>query len=380
MPLNIIRNNIVKVSADAIVNTANPEVAVGAGVDQTIYEAAGFEELLAERAKIGPMRPGQAAATPAFALDAKYIIHTVGPVWCGGDFGEREAVASCYRKSLQLADELKCESIAFPLISTGTYGFPKDQALKIAISEISDFLFTHEMMVYLVVYDREAFVISGKAFSDIRSYIEEEDVKRTYGSGMSGTYYNTTITEGYSRRRRDMDREYLEESRRRRDLDKERLERFRRRREEVKRRREQNVAEEQTMYPGAGAGYSKSLDELLNEETESFQDMLFRIIDRKGLKDPEVYKKANLDRKLFSKIRSSKKYLPQKKTVLALAIALELNMDETLDLMRRAGITLNPNNRFDKIVAYCIRHKIYNIYEINTYLFEYDEPTLGADS
>ena len=171
-----------------------------------------------------------------------------------------------------------------------------------------------------------------------------------------------------------MDREYLEESRRRRDLDKERLERFRRRREEVKRRREQNVAEEQTMYPGAGAGYSKSLDELLNEETESFQDMLFRIIDRKGLKDPEVYKKANLDRKLFSKIRSSKKYLPQKKTVLALAIALELNMDETLDLMRRAGITLNPNNRFDKIVAYCIRHKIYNIYEINTYLFEYDSP------
>ena len=126
MPLNIIRNNIVKVSADAIVNTANPEVAVGAGVDQTIYEAAGFEELLAERAKIGPMRPGQAAATPAFALDAKYIIHTVGPVWCGGDFGEREAVASCYRRSLQLADELKCESIAFPLISTGTYGFPKE--------------------------------------------------------------------------------------------------------------------------------------------------------------------------------------------------------------------------------------------------------------
>ena len=128
MPLNIIRNDISKVSADAIVNTANPQVAIGYGVDQSIYEAAGAEQLLAERAKIGPMRPGQAAATPAFALDAKYIIHTVGPVWEGGGYGEREAVASCYKESLRIAEELHCESIAFPLISTGIYGFPKEEA------------------------------------------------------------------------------------------------------------------------------------------------------------------------------------------------------------------------------------------------------------
>ena len=177
MPLNIIRNDISKVKADAIVNTANANVAVGAGVDQAIYEAAGFDELLAERAKIGPMKPGQAAATPAFALDAKYIIHTIGPAWQGGNYHERETVASCYRESLRIADELHCESVAFPLISTGTFGFPKDEALRIAVNEISSFLFTHDMTVHMVVYDKEAFVISGKAFPDIKEFIEEEDVK-----------------------------------------------------------------------------------------------------------------------------------------------------------------------------------------------------------
>ena len=177
MPLNIIRADITKVKADAIVNTANPMVAIGAGVDQAIYDAAGAEQLLAERAKIGPMKPGQAAATPAFGLDAKYIIHTIGPAWEGGKYGEYDAVASCYKESLKIADELHCESIAFPLISTGTLGFPKDKALKIAINEISSFLFEHDMKVYMVVYDKEAFVISGKAFAGVRTYIEERDVK-----------------------------------------------------------------------------------------------------------------------------------------------------------------------------------------------------------
>ena len=184
MPFNIIRNDISKVKADAIVNTANANVAVGAGVDQAIYEAAGFDELLAERAKIGPMKPGQAAATPAFALDAKYIIHTVGPAWQGGNYQEREKVASCYRESLRIADELHCESVAFPLISTGTFGFPKDEALRIAVNEISSFLFTHDMTVYMVVYDKEAFVISGKAFPDIKEFIDEEDVKPPESSYM----------------------------------------------------------------------------------------------------------------------------------------------------------------------------------------------------
>ena len=431
MPLHIIRNDISRVSADAIVNTANPQVAVGAGVDQAIYEAAGWPQLLAEREKIGPMQPGQAAATPAFALDAKYIIHTVGPVWRGGDYGEREAVASCYRQSLKLAGELECESIAFPLISTGTYGFPKDEALRIAIDEISAFLFTHDMTVYMVVYDREAFVISSKAFSDIQSYIEERDViqrrKDKWRRRREEAYYGSTI-------RRE---EYPESSGREEEheqvgmnvvpglepenqnvvpglepaiiSEEEELELAIM--SEAAEPEPVSLSEEELDYfeefipteeepplptaPKASMSYSSAyipvekkkrtgffkkdtlnLGELLNRNTETFQQMLFRHIDRKGMKDPEVYKKANIDRKLFSKIRSNADYVPSKKTVLALAVALELNMDETIDLLQRAGLALSPSNRFDLIVGYCISHKIYNIFEINTYLFEYDEPLL----
>lgn len=344
MPLNIIRNDITRVSADAIVNTANPQVAVGAGVDRAIYEAAGKEKLLAERAKIGPMRPGQAAVTPAFALSARYIIHTVGPVWQGGGFGERESVASCYRQSLRLADELGCESVVFPLISTGTYGFPKAEALKIAISEISSFLFDHDMTVYMVVYSRDAFVISSKAFSDIKCYIEDKDVKPPEPSA---------YVSGRRRRVADLHQEPVYG----------------------------NVSYLNAPLPVADMDedfYEGDLEDVLSQETETFQQMLFRIIDRKGMTDPQVYKKANLDRKLFSKIRSSETYLPKKKTVLALAIALELNMDETMDLLSRAGLALNPGSRFDLIVGYCITHGIYNIFDINTYLFEYDQPLLGA--
>lgn len=344
MPLNIIRNDITRVSADAIVNTANPQVAVGAGVDRAIYEAAGKEKLLAERAKIGPMRPGQAAVTPAFALSARYIIHTVGPVWQGGGFGERESVASCYRQSLKLADELGCESVAFPLISTGTYGFPKAEALRIAISEISSFLFDHDMTVNMVVYSRDAFVISSKAFSDIKCYIEDKDVKPPEPSA---------YVSGRRRRVADLHQEPVYG----------------------------NVSYLNAPLPVADRDedfYEGDLEDVLSQETETFQQMLFRIIDRKGMTDPQVYKKANLDRKLFSKIRSNETYLPKKKTVLALAIALELNMDETMDLLSRAGLALNPGSRFDLIVGYCITHGIYNIFDINTYLFEYDQPLLGA--
>lgn len=429
MPLHIIRNDISRVSADAIVNTANPQVAVGAGVDQAIYEAAGWPQLLAEREKIGPMQPGQAAATPAFALDAKYIIHTVGPVWRGGDFGEREAVASCYRQSLKLAGELECESIAFPLISTGTYGFPKDEALRIAIDEISSFLFTHDMTVYMVVYDREAFVISSKAFSDIQSYIEEQDVKKRrhhdWRRRREGLYGSTIRREEYPESSR-REEKYPESSGREEEHEQVGMNvvpglepAFMSEEEELElaimseaaEPEPVSLSEEELDYfeefipteeepplptaPKASMSYSSAyipvekkkrtgffkkdtlnLGELLNRNTETFQQMLFRHIDRKGMKDPEVYKKANIDRKLFSKIRSNADYVPSKKTVLALAVALELNMDETIDLLQRAGLALSPSNRFDLIVGYCISHKIYNIFEINTYLFEYDEPLL----
>lgn len=385
MPLNIIRNDISKVKADAIVNTANPNVAIGAGVDQTIYEAAGAEQLLAERAKIGPMKPGQAAYTPAFNLDAKYIIHTIGPAWEGGKYGEYQAVASCYKESLKIADELGCESVAFPLISTGTLGFPKDKALKIAVDEISRFLLEHDMKVYMVVYDKESFVISGKNYAGIRTYIEERDVHPTVSSqARRGTILGHSLRHS----RKDVAasipyreefpaamKESIEEDAWVSDISMpDNL---------VEEAMKEVMVEAEEMAPVASysmpvAGGFGDLPSKPGEivPSESFHDMLFRHIDRKDLDDPEVYHRANLDRKLFSKIRNPH-YTPSKKTALALAIALELNLDETIDLLSRAGYALSPASLFDLIVVYCIEHKIYDIYEVNLILFDYTEQYLS---
>ena len=377
MPLNIIRADITNVKADAIVNTANPLVAIGAGVDRAIYEAAGAEQLLAERAKIGMMKPGQAAATPAFNLDAKYIIHTIGPAWEGGKYGEYDAVASCYKESLRIADELKCESIAFPLISTGTLGFPKDKALKIAINEISSFLFEHDMKVYMVVYDKEAFVISGKAFAGVRTYIEEQDVKApTYGTTYRARRNRDLIYHkagGHVSKKADVDigpvEEMFEASK------------------ETDEFTEDDVVLEMSVAPEASysmlhtADYSDmsgKLEDILKGRGDTFQQMLLNHIDRRGLKDSDVYHKANISRKLFSKIRSNEYYTPSKKTALAFAIALELNLDETLDLIGSAGYTLSDASIFDLIIKYCIIHKIYDIFEINNYLFKYTDQVLAV--
>ena len=339
MPFEIIRNDITKVRADAVVNTANPHVAVGSGVDRAIYEAAGRDALLAERAVIGELRPGECAATPAFELPAKYIIHTVGPAWEGGSSGEIETLARCYRGCLEKAEELKCGSVAFPLISSGTYGFPKDAALKTAVSEISSFLFGSDMTVYLVVYNKEAFEISGKVFSGVKSYIEESEIRAPERSRNVYFPEGSSVFCGASAPKRKAG-----------------------------------------ILPSIGSfrRSSKSIDDVIKEKDETFQQYLFRIIDRKGLTDPEVYKKANIDRKHFSKIRGNVDYNPSRKTALALAVALELNLDETRDLLLKAGLALTHSSTFDLIMEYCIEHKVYDIYEINCILFSYGQPTLGA--
>ena len=367
MPLEIIRNDITKIEAEAIVNTANPEVTYGAGVDSAIYAAAGAEELLAERAKIGRMIPGAAAVTPAFKLSAKYIIHTVGPVWQGGNSGEAETVATCYRNALNLAKEKGCESIAFPLIATGTYGFPKDLALRVAISEISSFLFENDMTVYMVVYDKEAFVLSGKLFNDVTEYIKENEViprdecEYPYVSSYSASKRRRRLLDAASNRQEES---HLDRS------------------ASVVPTELANIyadLDEESDYLELSASVDSSdIDERLKKKGATFQESLFRIIDCKGLKDSDVYKKANIDRRLFSKIKSNIDYKPSKQTVLAFAIALELNLDETLDLLGRAGMTLSKSNEFDIILEYCIDNRITNIMDINCILFDYDQPLLGA--
>ncbi len=354
MPFSIIRNDITRVHADAIVNTANPEPAIGSGTDQAIYEAAGEARLLKERAKIGNIAPGEAAVTSAFRLHARYLLHTVGPIWLDGNHGESDILASCYRKCLLLANQLGCKSIAFPLISTGNYRFPKDLALQIALNEIAAFLEDSEMLVTLVVFDPDAFRLSDSLMSGVEQYIDDHEARnqhlKEYGSS------------GYSRR------EVLYSNRM-----------------ESAYEADFNISASMPSMPAAARSRDKkvgfkptaSLDDVMNHIGETFQEMLLRQIDERGMTDTEVYKRANIDRKLFSKIRCNRAYKPKKTTAIALAIALELGLDETVDLLGRAGLALSPSDRFDLIVEYCIEHEIYKIYEVNALLFHYQQPLLG---
>ncbi len=328
MPLKILRNDITKVKADAIVNTANPFPIIGGGTDSAVYAAAGRELLLAERKKIGNIASGNAEYTPAFALDAKYIIHTVGPAWEDGEHGERETLHSCYKNSLELAAKLSCRSIAFPLIATGVYGFPKDEALQIALFEINRFLLSYDMDVFLVVFDKDSFRLSGKLVGDIEEFIDEEAARVIRETEFS---WDWLYEEHVSRSVRN------------------------------------------------GAKKTQNdLDTILSVKEQTFQQKLFELIEKSGLTDVEVYKKANLTRKLFSRIRCNVNSKPKKTTVIALAVALELNINELADLLSRAGYALSPSDKFDRIIAYFFTDKIYDIFEINAALFNYGQQTLGC--
>lgn len=350
MPFRIIRNDITKVKADAIVNSANPNPIAGSGTDYAIYQAAGYDELLRERQKIGQISPGEAQVTKAFHLKAKYIIHTVGPLWIDGRHEEAETLASCYRKSLQLAKHLNCSSIVFPLISTGVYGFPKDLALKVALKEIEAFLFDEEMDVILCVFDRESFRISSSLNSSIREFINDSMAESAavfeYDYAESSTLILNEAAEIRERRKRSE-------------------------------RKNLKPAASQIPLMPAAVPAEKPIAEILRTPAKTFQEQLLSLIDEKGLTDVQVYKKANIDRKLFSKIRSNADYVPKKRTALALAIALELDIDETKDLLSRASLALSPSSPFDLIIEYCIRHQKYNVFEINSILFEYDQQLLG---
>lgn len=403
MAFQIVRNDITKITADAIVNTANPEPTFMAGTDSAIYLAAGADELLAERAKIGPIAEGEVAVTPAFNLDAKYIFHTVGPVWNGGGEGEKETVRKCYLNCLKKASELGIESIAFPLISTGVYGFPKAEALLIATSVFSEFLADHELEITLVVFDNESFTLSGKIFAGVNEYIDEnyaaEKISEEYsftgaaasgsgfgaaasgagfGAAASGAGFESTAEEVCE----DKEAALIEER------EKEREERRNRRKNLLHSVRDYTGLEARgksaAALPAASMAQmeaaskpQRSLDDVVKNVSETWSQSLLRLITEKGYTDTEVYKRANADRKLFSKIRSNKDYQPKKATALAFALALKLNIDETKDLLGRAGYALSKSSITDLIVEYFIENQVYDIMTINLALYEHDEPLLG---
>ena len=361
MPLKIVRNDISKVKADAIVNSANKNPICGGGAEYHIYNVAGYDDLLKAREQVGPLKVAQVAVTPAFALDAKYIIHTVGPKWKGGDSGEALALADCYRGALDKAQQLDCKSIAFPLISSGVFKFPKDSALRIALDAIGEFLQTNEMDVMLVVFDRKAFEVSEELSSDIQTFIDDNYVQDKYSA----------VDSYVSRRRRNVPDEMGERLYAIQDFgdSSESVDE-----EGAADECEKLCMNEMRMSPTS----ARSLEDLLEVPCETFCEKLFRLIREKNQDDVEVYKRANLDRKHFSKIRSNVNYKPTKKTALALAIALHLDMAEITDLLARAELALSPSNKGDLIVMYFIERQKYDIWEINSMLFKFGQPTLGA--
>ena len=336
MPFTLVRNDITKMQVDAIVNAANNSLLGGGGVDGAIHRAAG-PALLAECRTLGGCATGSAKITGAGRLPCRYVIHTVGPVWHGGGCGEREALASCYRTSLELAAAHGCESVAFPLISAGIYGYPADRAIQVAEQTILAFLQEHELQVYLVLFDRTAFRLSGERRRDIAAYIDDRYV--------------------------DEHTDHALESRRM-----------------AAAQQADAFFDLQARFnaPAPAAAADRELREAVSHLDESFSQMLLRKIDERGMTDAQCYKKANIDRKLFSKIRSDVHYKPSKPTAMAFAVALELPLAEAREMLEKAGFAFSHASKFDIIVEYFIAHQNYNIFEINEALFAFDHSLLGG--
>lgn len=334
MPFTIVHHDITKLKVDAVVNAANTELKMGGGVCRAIFRAAGARELQAACDKLAPIKTGEAVITPGFNLPAKYVIHAAGPIYPQPD-AER-LLRSAYRASLRLAYENRCESVAFPLISSGIYGYPKDEALKVAVSAIRDFLSERDMDVTLVIFDKSAYAVTPELLSPVQRYID--------------THYT-----GAPQAKRGL---------------------------EVRFQAAEAAETPAGVFMVSAAtpsyGAPESLEDLVGHLDEPFSQMLLRLIDAKGMTDVEVYKRANLDRRLFSKIRSNKGYLPSKRTAVALAVALRLSLDETHDFLRRAGFALSRASKFDVIVEYFIASGRYDVFEINEVLFKYDQPLLGG--
>ncbi|MBR4857712.1 MAG: macro domain-containing protein [Clostridia bacterium] len=358
MPLQIIRQDITKMQVDAIVNPSNRHLYPGGGADLSIHEAAGPELLEACNA-LGGCEVGKAKITPGFNLPCKYVIHTAGPNWYRVD-NPIALLASCYTECLNLATKYKCESVAFPLIASGAYGCPKEQVLKIATKVISDFLFENEMTVYIVIFDKKSYEISERIFCDVKCYIDdnyvEEHAEREIVEGVFDNYYPTSLSRDELRRRREI--AIAERNFKKKEIETE------------------DFIESELCCDCAPI---ISLDEMLNNMDKGFADTLFYYIDQKGLTDVECYKRSNVDKKTFSKIKCNKDYKPSKKTAVSFAIGLDLNLEETNHLLKTAGFSLSKATMFDVIIEYFVSTGNYNnIFDVNEVLYKFDQVTLGV--
>ena len=352
MPLEIIRQDITRMQVDAIVNPTNTAMRDGGGLDGAIRKAAGPKMEAACRA-LGGCRPGEAKITDGYDLPCRYVIHTVGPIWHGGHAGERELLRACYTRALYLAKASGCRSIAFPLIATGTYGYPKDEALRVATDAIRDFLMDsdEDMHVALAVFDKSSYQIGRKLFAGIAQYIDDH-------------YAGQRLARSRSLLPEEM-RELAEAQ-----IDLEQL-------SSRYATPEFDEAGPECM-PCAAPRAAASLEDALAELEDGFTPYLLKKIDERGMTDAQCYKKANIDRKHFSKIRNDRNYKPTKSTALAFAIALNLSLEETRDMLERAGLALSHASKFDIIIEYFIANGQYDIFEINEALFAFDQPLLGA--
>lgn len=374
MPFKIVRNDITRMQVDAIVNTANEAPIYSTGVDTAVYKAAGEQELLAERKKIGYMEEGEVAITPGFKLPAKYIIHAVSPCYLDGAYDEEDKLRSCYKKSLQLAYENKCESIAFPLISTGNFGYPKEEAMRIAVDEINAFLLQQEMLVYLVVFDTKSTELGLKLNPALEAYIDHNYVcdqrKKEYGDRYFGSVpKDSPDYSAYGRCREKVEKQ-------------------------VKLCVEPEVvcntpSMSTPQTESSKKSFSKwdeeeyfdfleesesALSERMQHMSDTFQEYLLYLIDSKGLTNAEVYKRAIITKQTFSKIKLNPQYHPDKSTAMRLCVGARLSLDETIDLLARAGYALSPCDKTDIIFSFFIENQVYDIIEIDIALEEHGLP------
>lgn len=383
MPFKIVRNDITKMNTEAVVNTANERVVVDTGCDSAIYAAAGYDELLAYRREhIGDVPEGEVFITPGFNLNSEYIIHAVSPLYIDGESGEEDRLRSCYRKALSLADEKGIRSIAFPLISTGGFGYPKEEGMRIALDEIKAFLEDHRMIIYLVVFDEKSASLGRRAYPGLEEYID-----RNYVEQASDAEYSSSYSKASKNRlslglmlKMGMSRSEKASARPREEAQGESA---RPRREEAARpRREEAFASDDMDLCEAAASFEEKhesrLEERMRHLSDTFSEYLLYLIHDKNMENAEVYKRAIVDKKTFSKIKNNVDYHPQKLTALCLCVGARLNLDESKDLLARAGYALSPCDKTDIIFSYFIENEIYDMIELDIQLEEHGLPCIIA--